>query len=753
MKPDNFEQYRALIEQVPTMTWHVGREAKCEYVNSAWLAFTGRTFHEEMSDGWLETFHPDDRAAVVGACADGVQKHQAFDLEARLRRHDGAYRRVLLRGAPLVGTDGLAGIVGSCIDTDDLWNRDSVAGAAEFFEMSLDNLCVAGFDGYMKRVSPSWSKTLGWTPEELTSRPSIEFVHPDDRAHVLAARQGLASGQPLLDLGNRYRCKDGSYRWFEWRSVSDVDRGLVYAVARDVTEERQARLALLELTESLTTTLNSIADGVIATDADAVITRMNPVAEKLTGWSANDAAGLHLHDVFNIVTDTGTTAAPLVERSIREGSIAGIGSEALLVARGGAKLLIASTFAPMRHPDGTVSGAVVVFRDMTAEKQAKEEHEQLQRQLIFADRMASVGTLAAGVAHEINNPLAYVMANLEILVEEMKPDHSVPTAQLAEWAELAVESHDGAERIKKIVRELKTFSRAEEQRLAVIDLRPVLELSIDMAFNEIKHRARLVKDYATTPLVEADDARLGQVFVNLLVNAAQALPERAVGANEIRVVTSTDAEGRAVVEVRDTGPGISESAMNRIFDPFFTTKPVGIGTGLGLWICHNIVTSLGGEITAGNRPGGGATFRVMLPAATRRDETVRPDAAPRQSVARRAAVLVVDDDRAVGVAIRRVLRGHDVTVVASAKDALDLLESRSFDVILSDLMMPEMSGMELYERLADSRPEDALRMVFVTGGAFTPSATTFLDRVPNERMEKPFDAAALRELVQRFVKK
>jgi signal transduction histidine kinase len=269
----------------------------------------------------------------------------------------------------------------------------------------------------------------------------------------------------------------------------------------------------------------------------------------------------------------------------------------------------------MKNADGSVSGAVLVFRDMSTEQKAKAAQEQLQRQLIAADRMVSVGTLAAGVAHEINNPLTYVKANLHLLVKEMrKPGTEPSAAPMAEWAEWALEAQQGTERIQKIVRELKSFSRVEAERRAVIDVRPVLELSISMAFGEIRHRARLVKDYGEIPLVEADDARLGQVFVNLLVNAAQALPEGGVDTHEIRIVTSTDAMGRAVVEVQDTGPGIPAHVIGRVFDPFFTTKPVGVGTGLGLSICHNIVTSLGGQITASNQEGRGAIFRVALPA-------------------------------------------------------------------------------------------------------------------------------------------
>jgi signal transduction histidine kinase len=180
---------------------------------------------------------------------------------------------------------------------------------------------------------------------------------------------------------------------------------------------------------------------------------------------------------------------------------------------------------------------------------------------------------------------------------------------------MAREARDGCERIRKIVRGLMTFARADHERRAVIDVVRVIELAVGMAHHEIRHRARLVRAFGPTPSVFADEARLAQVFTNLLVNAAHAIPEGNAEANEVRVVTSTDDEGRAVIEVEDTGTGIPAELLGRIFDPFFTTKPIGAGTGLGLSICHGIVTGLGGHLTAENREGRGAILRVVLPAA------------------------------------------------------------------------------------------------------------------------------------------
>jgi CheY-like chemotaxis protein len=254
----------------------------------------------------------------------------------------------------------------------------------------------------------------------------------------------------------------------------------------------------------------------------------------------------------------------------------------------------------------------------------------------------------------------------------------------------------------------------------------------------------------------ADEARLGQVVLNLLINAAQAIPDGHADRHEVRIVTRADAAGRAVLEVHDTGGGIAPEIADRIFDPFFTTKPAGVGTGLGLSICRGIVLGLGGEIRAEPRPGGGTILRVVLPPApARAPEAPAPAPAPAPAAAagRRGRVLVVDDEPAVASAIRRVLAAHhDVTVTGSAEDALEAIrDGERYDAILCDLMMPRMTGMELHAALEQAVPEQARRMVVLTGGAFTDGAREFLERVSLPRCEKPFEAAGLRELVRKVV--
>jgi signal transduction histidine kinase len=392
----------------------------------------------------------------------------------------------------------------------------------------------------------------------------------------------------------------------------------------------------------------------------------------------------------------------------------------------------------------------------------ESEHRELQARLAQTDRLTSLGTLAAGVAHEINNPLAYVLMNLRYVREEL------PKLLLARSGQLDDRSHelllsidhvrDGAERIRDIVRSLKTFSRPENDTRAPLDVRQVLDATLALVENEIRHRAHLVKDYADVPEVVANEARLGQVFLNLLLNAVQALPEGRVESNEIRLLVRAPAPDRVVIEVHDNGAGISPQVRGRIFEPFFTTKPVGIGTGLGLAICHGIVASHGGTLTFESEVGKGAVFRVELVAAPRAIDAAPAAPGMREAPAEvaptaRRRILVVDDEPIVCFSLERLLsKEGDVVAVTSARHALACIEAGArFDVILCDVMMPEMDGAAMYAELRKLVPAQAERMVFVTGGAFTARTRDFLASVPNPRMGKPFDVDALLTLVRSWM--
>jgi len=406
----------------------------------------------------------------------------------------------------------------------------------------------------------------------------------------------------------------------------------------------------------------------------------------------------------------------------------------------------------------TVARARVVARD--AEGHAARiigtcadvtERRRLLARLQTADRLASLGTLAAGVAHEINNPLAYVLGNVDHSLETLAEVLGAPPPGLAatfrEMRTALQEASAGAERVRDIVRDLRVFSRADTDERRPTDVRLAMQNAANLAGQEIRRRARLRLDLGDVPAVVANESRLSQVFVNLLVNAAQAIPEGHPEEHEISATTRTDAEGRVVVEVRDTGCGIPLADQKRIFDPFFTTKPVGVGTGLGLAICHGIVASLEGEIDLESSPGQGTTFRVLLPPiAERATPAVTPSPRPPPT---RSRLLVVDDEPGFCRAVERMLGGeHELVTTTDPFEALRRIEAgEPFDLLLTDVVMPSLSGIELHALVRKSAPDLARRTLFVTGGAVSPVVAEFLGQQRVRVVEKPCGAGELREAV------
>lgn len=399
----------------------------------------------------------------------------------------------------------------------------------------------------------------------------------------------------------------------------------------------------------------------------------------------------------------------------------------------------------------------------------RAESAEMRQQLLISDRMASIGTLAAGVAHEINNPLTAVIAGVELALQDFgevsdklqafataqSSNSPSPTSEVLPKVTRAhenlVDVREAAERVRLIVRDLRSFSRADDQTTGPVNIERTIDASIRMVQHELNHRTRLIKKYSDVPSVLGNEARLGQVFLNLIVNAAQSMPTTDVERNELEVTTKLDNE-RIVVEIRDNGSGIPPHILPRIFDPFFTTKPVGKGTGLGLAICYRIVTELGGDIHVESIVGRGTTFRTQLPIFDAVDSP--PSTHPDHATGPAGRVLLIDDEHNVGRMIGQMLaQDHEVTVLTDARDALQLLEQgEHFDAVLCDLMMPEMSGMEFYQQLVLQKSDLQHHVAFMTGGAFTKEAREFLDDVPCHRVEKPISYGAIRALIHALVR-
>ena len=583
-----------------------------------------------------------------------------------------------------------------------------------------------------------------------------EFFTADDVEAILAAilREGRVRDQELhaVDHEGHAYWVAGNASWIPHGST-----GFVLGSFADITERKLTEEALRQSESSLRSVLHASPDGIIVHSKGRYLF-VNPAAVRQLGFS-NASELMHtsifervhpdeyaaVRDRINAMAASGRPAVPLDIQFLRADGEIFVGEVASIPA----------TF------DGQ-SAIISIIRDVG-------EQRRLQSQLYLADRLATVGTLAVGVAHEINNPLSWVMGNLGLLADEFDRQIALreqepidPTAVVRSRArvrELLGRAQEGTERVRRIVRDLGRFARSDEGGDGTTDIHALLDSTLEIADVQIRHRARLVRDFQAKQRARGSEARLGQVFLNLLVNAAQAIVPGSTRDNQIRVATRDviDERGERVeIIISDTGAGIPEKIRARIFDPFFTTKPVGEGTGIGLAISHSIVSAVGGQMDVESVEGKGTTFRVTLFAA-QGDEPNTPTQAMRRdpseaNPAAKARVLVVDDEPLIREMVCDALAEHQVEAVASGREALPRIVDEDWDLILCDMIMPEVSGVEVWERLGELRPEARSKLVFMTGGDFSGKSANFMDSVSVRRLEKPFSIKALRALVRKALR-
>ncbi len=539
----------------------------------------------------------------------------------------------------------------------------------------------------------------------------------------------------------------------------------------DITEQRTNELHLEEEKERAQRYLDIAAVMLLGLDADGRITLVNRRGLEIIGVEHyQDLIG---EDWFQFIpADDRAEVMELHRANIREGTLGNQRVENMILTATGEQRRMVWHNAVVTDSSGTVVGTLSSGEDVT-------ERREMEAQLAQSDRLSSMGMLAAGVAHEINNPLSYILYNLESLTEDLPELLSVIRQTQAQLGELSstVDLHDilgstavqlmnpvllddiltrfkdalsGTYRIRDVARGLGTFSRVENDQLVPVNLMHVIEVAINMAFNEIKYRARLVKDFGTNvPVVMASEGRLSQVFLNLIINATHAIEEGDLEHNKIFIKTWVEGE-QVCAQVRDTGSGIAPENLGKLFDPFFTTKRIGVGSGLGLSISKGIVEGYGGTIEVESKVGTGTCFTIRLPvrAPAAVEVTSKADVEP----AVRGRILIVDDEDGIRAIMVHILREHDAVQASNGAQAKEILESdQDFDLILCDMMMSDVSGMDLHEWLTERHPRLAKQFIFITGGAFTPRARDYLNKVDNIRLEKPFDITNFRKIVNELI--
>jgi len=515
-------------------------------------------------------------------------------------------------------------------------------------------------------------------------------------------------------------------------------RPTTVAFVRDVSE-RVAMIEALAASEARFRTVAEAAPDAVVVSSRGRILYHNPAAGTLLAGSAEAAlSGRDLADF--LPAEQVRLMAERIARVAKGDRLAPI---AYSTPRDDGSLVYVEISSTLIEWDGAPA-VLALGRDVT-------ERRRLQDELVRADRMAAVGALAAGVAHEISNPLTYLILHLERLRGELGGLIADP-ARRDEVDRLLDEALDGGERVRAILRDLLSFSRVDEGGVAPVPVGLTIDAALRLAAVSLREPIRVVRDYRDVPVVVAPARRLEQVFLNLILNAIQAFGPEPRGDAAIRISASYTEQGCVLVEVADNGPGLPTGERDRVFDPFFTTKPPEQGTGLGLAISRAIVEAAGGSIEIGDRGGGGTVVRVRLPAAPRAAAPVAEPEAEQPPTGGRPRILVVDDEPLLAGALAGLLgEAYDVTEAHGGAAALDAFATASFDLVFCDINMPRMSGLDLYRRVCADRPAYRERFVFLTGGVLASRDRLQLDAHTGRVIAKPFEPRVLFDVARRLI--
>jgi PAS domain S-box-containing protein len=478
------------------------------------------------------------------------------------------------------------------------------------------------------------------------------------------------------------------------------------------------------------TAIDSLTDTVIAVDTKNCVIYMNAAGEKLTGCTFAKAYKRPIKElllswpqqIMNIVPQI---SAPTIKE--------------LRIERKGKYSWYELGLSPMHDSTGIFLGRVLLIRDITGRIKAEEEKQEIERKANLASRLSTVGQMAAGICHEINNPLTAVVGYSDLLIAQDLPEEAKRDLERI---------RDGGRRVAGVVRQLLAFARSTKPMREMIDINDILTSTLRLREHqlEVANIKVLTKLAPGLPSIVADAGQLQQVFMNIILNAETEM-ELAHGRGTL-VVETEWVDDTIRISFEDDGPGIPKENINRIFDPFFTTKRVGEGTGLGLSVCHGIITEHNGKIYARSQQGKGATFIVELPITIETKPTEMPSAAPkevRQVRARKADILVIDDEPSVLQFVERLLtnQGQRVDVVDNAKDAIEFFNSKSYDLILMDVLMPDMSGIELYKKFQQMDKSAGSRVLFMTGDVLGTTNRAVISQTRAHCIEKPFDPDVL----------
>lgn len=590
------------------------------------------------------------------------------------------------------------------------------------------------------------SKIFGWSADEIIGKPimDLHMIYTEDIPIVERVMVQLTDGvTPYVISNNRNYTKSGGVIDCTWyNSVLTDANGKMKSVMSqvlDITERKQAGESLRLQAEIMV----HMAEGVYLVGIDdAVIYYTNPKFEGMFGYEPGEMIGKHV-SIVNAPTEKHPeeTAKEIMGIIRKTGEWHG---EVNNIKKDGTLFWCYANVSVFKHPEyGEV--LVAIHTDITERKQAEERENQLQQELSVTSRLATVGEMASGIAHEINNPLTGVVGFSDLLLQKDLPEDMRKDVNTI---------HEGAKRIASIVNRMLTFARQHKPERTSVNINDIVENTLAMRAYEMESSSiKVTTEFSTDiPLTFADAGQLQQVFLNIVLNAEMEM-NLAHGKGNLLVKTKR-IDNTIQVSFKDDGPGIPKKNLDRLFDPFFTTRDPDKGTGLGLSICYSIVTQHSGKIYARSRLGKGATFFVELPVVTKEEQLklAEPSAEEPETVSK-ARILIVDDDTIVQQFLTEVLgkEGHEVEIVENGDDALERVDSEDYDVILLDIKLPGMSGIELYKYMQKAVKSLARRVVFITGDTMNKDTMDFLAKTGASYITKPFDAEQLKSEINHIL--
>lgn len=602
-------------------------------------------------------------------------------------------------------------------------STDWLAPGAEIFATLADAVVVTDGERRIRIANPACAALLGRPSDGLPGMLVSECLVPAERAAVAERQDQVLAGRP-----QRYETRilrpDGDIRIVAVSSSPLAHEGAIIgsaATLRDITADRRAQETLARSEARYRNLFESASDAIVTLDANGRFTTVNQAAEVISGYRREELVGTWFAPM--IPDDELSKALANFQRALSGET--GL-FETRFFRKDGEIRHIAVTYSTPQKDEEVLC----LIRDVTDQK-------MLQEQLIQSEKMSAIGQLVSGVAHELNNPLAGISAFAQLLLTERRLSSELKGAAETIYAE--------ARRASRIVNNLLTFARQHKPEKGPTSIIQVLDDTLELRSYELRVRGiGITRDYdQTIPETMADAHQLQQVFLNLLTNAEQAM-ERVEGRRHTLTVRTRRAGKVIRIEVEDTGPGVPPALLERIFNPFFTTKPTGSGTGLGLSISLGIVREHEGRIWAESMQAGGARFVIELPITKTVPTGEHATARSPTPVSERLRVLVVDDEASVRLALQRYLegRGHDVESTASGADAMVRLRGAQYDAVILDLRIPDLPGEQLFHQLRAADPEQADRVIFMTGDLLSEHMRQFLDGTGRPFVPKPFEFAA-----------